>query len=189
MFESSLTTSFEAEVVPLLDVAYNLARWLTRNDQDAQDVVQEAYIRAFRSFAGFRGGNTRAWLLKIVRNTCFTWLQQNRRIQQSVEFDEEVFNSDSYSPNPEEILLQSASRLAVHQALESLPDNFREVLVLRELEELSYQEIADITGAPMGTIMSRLSRSRDALRQSLTALAYEPGQLKTVHGIGHKLVR
>ena len=188
MFEPTLTVSFEEEVVPLLDAAYNLARWLTRNDHDAQDVVQESYIRSFRSFSGFRGGNVRAWLLKIVRNTCFTWLQQNRRAERSVEFDEEVFNSDSCSPNPEEILLQSASHFAVHEALRSLPHNFREVLVLRELEEMSYQEIAEITGMPMGTIMSRLSRSRDALRQSLTALAHEPGPIKTVHRIGHKLV-
>ena len=167
MFDPDLSKRFEEEVVPLLDAAYNMARWLTRNDHDAQDVVQEAYIRAFRSFAGFRGGNTRAWLLKIVRNTCFTWLQQNRRMQPAVEFDEDLFGSDLATLNPEEALLQSAGRLALYQALESLPQNFREVLVLRELEELSYQEIVDITGAPMGTIMSRLSRSRDALRQSL----------------------
>ena len=159
--------NFEQAVLPHLDAAYNLARWLMRNEQDAQDVAQEAYLRALRFFPGFRGGNARAWLLKIVRNTCFTWLQTNRPLQDAAEFDEKLFPADSGAPNPEESVLQNDSDALVRKALEKLPSNFREVLILRELEGMSYKEIADITGVPAGTVMSSLSRARSRLRQIL----------------------
>ena len=161
---------FEQEVLPHLDAAYNLARWLTRNEQDAQDVVQEAYVRALRFFGSFRGGNARAWVLRIVRNTCYNWLQANRPLQRAKEFDENLFGPDPHTLNPEEALLQNASDKMLRQAIESLPLKSREVLILRELEGMSYREIADTTGMPAGTVMSSLSRARRALRQSLAIL-------------------
>lgn len=167
MLEHKDVPDFEQAVLPHLDAAYNLARWLMRNDQDAQDVAQEAYLRAFRFFPSFRGGNARAWLLKIVRNTCYTWLHANRPLQDAAEFDEKLFAPDSRAPNPEESVLQNASDTLVRKALEELPSNFREVLILRELEGMSYREIADITGMPAGTVMSSLSRARGRLRQIL----------------------
>ncbi len=170
MAENNCPRNFEQEVLPHLDSAYNLARWLTRNDQDAQDVVQEAYLRAFRFFGGFRGGEARAWLLKIVRNTCYTWLQQNRPQQPTAEFDENLFGPDPLAPNPEEALLRSDNGKLLRRALEILPTDFREVLILRELEGMSYKEISDVTGMPPGTVMSRLSRARSGLRQSLVNL-------------------
>jgi RNA polymerase sigma-70 factor (ECF subfamily) len=170
---STLTHShlpnFEQVVLPHLDAAYNLARWLARNVQDAEDVVQEAYLRAFRFFPGFRGGDARAWLMKIVRNPCYTWLHANRPLQDATEFDENLF-PDSHAPNPEEVVLQNHSGTLVRKALEKLPPNFREGLILRELEGMSYREIADITGMPAGTVMSNLSRARGCLRQALTNL-------------------
>jgi RNA polymerase sigma-70 factor, ECF subfamily len=169
MFEHQLP-NFEQAVLPHLDAAYNLARWLTRHGQDAEDVVQEAYLRAFRFFPGFRGGDARAWLMKIVRNTCYTWFHANRPLQDAAEFDENVFPPDSHAPNPEEAVLQNDSDTLVRKALEMLPQNSREVLILRELEGMSYKEIADITGVPLGTVMSSLSRARDRLRQVLTTL-------------------
>ncbi len=147
-------------MLPHLGAAYNLARWLTRNERDAEDVVQESYLRAFRFFAGFRGGGARAWLMKIVRNTCYTWLHANRPLQEATEFDETLFSPDSRSPNPEEAVLRNDRGAAVRKALETLPPNFREVLVLRELGGPSHKEIADITGMPAGTVMSSLSRAR-----------------------------
>ena len=170
MAENNCPRDFEREVLPHLDAAYNLARWLTRNDQDAQDVVQEAYLRAFRFFSGFQGGEARAWLLKIVRNTCYTWLQQNRPKQPNAEFDENLFGPDPLAPNPEEALLRSDNGKLVRRALETLPMDFREVLILRELEGMSYKEISEVTGMPLGTVMSRLSRARSGLRQSLANL-------------------
>jgi len=131
MFEQNQLPNFEQEVLPHLDTAYNLARWLTRNDQDAQDVVQEAYLRAFRFFPGFRGGDARAWLMKIVRNTCYTWLHVNRPLQDAAEFDENFFPPDSRAPNPEEVVLQNDSAALLRKALEKLPPNSREVLILR----------------------------------------------------------
>jgi RNA polymerase sigma-70 factor (ECF subfamily) len=167
MPEHNHLPSFEQTVLPHLDAAYNLARWLTRNDRDAEDVVQESYLRAFRFFAGFRGGDARAWLMRIVRNTCYTWLHANRPLQEATEFDETLFSPDSRSPNPEEAVLGNDRSAVVRKALETLPANFREVLILRELEGLSYKEIADITGMPAGTVMSSLSRARYRLRQVL----------------------
>jgi len=170
VFEQNDVSNFELAVLPHLDAAYNLARWLMRKEQDAQDVAQEAYLRAFRFFSGFRGGDARAWLLKIVRNTCYTWLHANRPLQEAAEFDENVFPPDSHAPNPEEIVLQIDSDTLVRKALEMLPPNSREVLILRELEGMSYKEIADITGMPIGSVMSSLSRARVRLRQVLTTL-------------------
>ena len=170
MIEHNQVPNFEREVLPHLDAAYNLARWLMRNEQDAQDVAQEAYLRAFRFFSGFRGGDARAWLLKIVRNTCYTKLNANRPMQDAAEFDENVFPPDFHAPNPEEVVLQNDSDALVRKALEMLPQNSREILVLRELEGMSYKEIADITGVPLGTVMSSLSRARGRLRQVLTTL-------------------
>jgi RNA polymerase sigma-70 factor (ECF subfamily) len=162
---------FEQTVLPHLDAAHNLARWLTRNDQDAEDVTQEACLRAFRFFDGYQGGNMRAWLLTIVRNTCYSWLQQNRRHDSAEVFDEEIHGSEeSGILDPEIQVLAGADQETVHRALDELPGIFREVLVLREIEGMSYREIADVTSASLGTVMSRLSRGRARLRQSLVIL-------------------
>jgi RNA polymerase sigma-70 factor (ECF subfamily) len=152
-----------------LDAAYSLARWLTRNDQDAQDVTQEACLRAFRFFDGYQGGNMRAWLLTILRNTCYTWLRQNRRPDTTELFDEEIHSSESSGgADPENQVLASADKETVQRALEDLPEVFREALVLREMEGMSYKEIADVTSVSLGTVMSRLARARTRLRQSLS---------------------
>jgi RNA polymerase sigma factor (sigma-70 family) len=161
---------FEQVVLPHLDAAYNLARWLTRNEPDAQDAVQEAYLRAFRFFPAFRGGDARAWIMKIVRNACYTSLRERRPLQGAMEFDENLFTPDSRAPNPEEVVLQNDSGSLVRKALEKLPTNFREVLILRELDGMSYKEIAEITGMAAGTVMSSLSRARVRLRQALKDL-------------------
>ena len=151
-----------------LDAAYNLARWLTRNDHDAEDVVQEAYLRAYRYFHSLeRADGGRAWLLAIVRNTCYTWLEKNRPAE-VVALDEDA--DQPVAPpesNPEVIVLQTAQRKLVNQALEELPVRYREVLVMRELEELTYKEIAQVAGIPMGTVMSRLARGRDLLKSAI----------------------
>ena len=160
--------SFEEAVLPHLDAAYNLARWLTHNATDAEDVVQEAYLRAFRFFGGFHGADGRSWLLAIVRNTCYTWLQHNRSPELSIPLDDELREIESKDLNPEALLLQSSDTLMVRQALKELPVEFREVLVLRELEEMSYREIASITDLPLGTVMSRLARGRKRLQPTLT---------------------
>ena len=161
---------FERTVLPHLDAAYNLARWMTRNDQDAQDVTQEACLRAFRFFDGYQGGNIRAWLLTIVRNTCYTWLHRNRPLESEEVFDEEIHGADiSSAADPEVQALAGADREALRRALEDLPEVFREVLVLREIEGMSYKEIADIASVNLGTVMSRLARARTRLRQSLAA--------------------
>ena len=123
--------NFESDVLPHLDAAYNLARWLARNQQDAEDIVQEAFLRAFGAFAGFRGGNARAWLLKIVRNTFYTRLPQKRSQAATITFDEELHSQEGASLSPEALLLKSADRELISRALEELPPNFREVLVLR----------------------------------------------------------
>jgi RNA polymerase sigma factor (sigma-70 family) len=182
MLEHGQLSNFEQDVLPHLDAAYNLARWLMRNEQDAQDMVQEAYLRAFRFFPGFRGGNARAWLVKIVRNTCFTWLHANRPLQDATQFDENFSPPDYHVPNPEQLLLQNDSGTLFHKALENLPASLREVLILREIEGMSYREIADITGTPLGTVMSSLSRARGRLRQDLTSVMNRnkmPGSRRT----------
>jgi RNA polymerase sigma-70 factor (ECF subfamily) len=167
LIECNHLPSFDQAALPHLDAAYNLARWLARNEQDAQDIVQEAYLRAFRFFPAFRGGDARAWIMKIVRNTCYTWLHENRPLQGTMEFDENVFSRDSRPSNPEEFVLQNDSGALLRKALEALPMNFREVLILRELDGMSYKEIAEITGMAAGTVMSSLSRARVRLRQAL----------------------
>jgi len=161
---------FDQTVLPHLNAAYNLARWLMRNEHDAEDAVQEAYVRAFRFFSRFRGGDARAWLLTIVRNTCYSQLRANRPMQDSAEFDENVNTPDSCAPNPEEALLQHDGRDLVRRALDELPVRLREIVILREFEGMSYKEIAEITGLPAGTVMSRLSMARARLRQALTGL-------------------
>jgi len=170
MLAQNRSEAFEKATLPHLNAAYNLAFWLTRNKQDAEDVVQEAFLRAFRYFAGLRGGDARVWLLKIVRNTCYTWLHENRPLQRAAEFDETFSLSDTHIPNPEQAVLQNDNRALLRKALEKLPPNYREVLILRELEGMSYKEIAGVTGIPAGTVMSSLYRGRDHLRQALTAL-------------------
>jgi RNA polymerase sigma factor (sigma-70 family) len=157
---------FEEVVLPHIDAAYNLARWLVRNGADAQDLVQEAYLRAWKGFQGFRGGDGRGWLLAIVRNTCYTWLNETRR-HEPIEFDEEVHSEEADVPEPERLLAQDRARETVEKALEELPPEFREVIVLRELEELSYKEISEIAGVPVGTVMSRLARARARLQVCL----------------------
>jgi RNA polymerase sigma-70 factor (ECF subfamily) len=164
--EQDKEARFEELIMPHLDAAYNLARWLTRNEHDAEDVVQDAFLRAFKFFAGFRGGNSRSWLLSIVRNTSYTWLQKNRK--QDLVFDEKTHDVEDTAANPEVLLLKHADREAVLQAMEELPVEFREVTILRELEEMSYKEIAEVTDVPLGTVMSRLARARKQLQTCLT---------------------
>jgi RNA polymerase sigma-70 factor (ECF subfamily) len=159
--------SFEAIMLPHLDAAHSLARWLVRNQEDAQDVVQEAYMRAFRSFGGFRGGNGRAWLLTIVRNTSYTLLKKNGAVDLSTSFDEEI-HSDSYeSVSPAAVLERAEDGGLIEAAMKELPAEFREILVLRHQEGLSYKEIADIAQIPPGTVMSRLARARARLKECL----------------------
>ncbi len=167
MSEQDKLARFEQAVLPHLDAAYNLARWLTRQAEDAEDLAQEAYLRAFAHFDGFRGGDGRAWLLTIVRNTCYTWLRQNRSQDLETSFDEEAHSPASVDASPEALLLEGADREALKRALEELPVEFREALILRELEGLSYKEIADVAGVPLGTVMSRLARARKLLERNL----------------------
>ena len=159
---------FEQAVLPHLDAAYNLARWLTRDVHDAEDLVQEACLRALKSFEGFRGGNARPWLLTIVRNTCYTWMQQNRSRELTTVFDEEIHTGEPDQCNPETLIIRGADVKQLTKALEELPVEYREAIVLRELEGLSYKEIADVADIPIGTVMSRLARARKRLQQSLT---------------------
>jgi RNA polymerase sigma-70 factor (ECF subfamily) len=158
--------SFDDVVLPHLDAAYRLARWLMRNQDDAEDVVQEASMRAFRYFETFSGHNGRAWFLRIVRNTCFTWRGQSAKAQADV-FDEERHSGAQLTRDPETLLLHAADASLIDETLRDLPDRFRELLVLRELEGLSYQELADVLGIPIGTVMSGLSRARHAFRTAL----------------------
>jgi len=159
--------SFEATVLPHLDAAYNLARWLLHNKADAEDVAQEAVLRAFRFFGSFRGGDGRPWLLTIVRNTCYSYLQKNRSHELSLSIEDELFDVQSQDPSPEARLIQIDSSEILMKALEQLPVETREIIVLRELEEMSYKEIAEIAGVPIGTVMSRLARGRKRLQELL----------------------
>jgi RNA polymerase sigma factor (sigma-70 family) len=159
---------FEDAILPHLDAAYNLARWLMRDDHEAQDAVQDAYLRALRFFSGFRGGDGRVWLLSIVRNTCFSRMRSGRARKGDSEFDEQMHAIDDSAANPETLLLRSQDEASLRRALESLPTEFREVIVMRELEGLSYKEIADVAELPIGTVMSRLARARKRLAQLLT---------------------
>ena len=170
---------FEQAVMPHLDAAYNLARWLTRRDHDAEDVVQEAYLRAFKAFDQYHGraigggrggdsGDARCWLLAIVRNTCFTWLERNRRLESKVNFDESTHVAGCDAFDPHLLLEASDDRDRVRRAVEELPVEFREVVILREFEGLSYQQIAVVAELPVGTVMSRLARARDRLHKTLS---------------------
>jgi RNA polymerase sigma-70 factor (ECF subfamily) len=156
--------SFEAMMLPHMDAAHNLARWLLRNEQDAQDIVQEAYLRAFKSFSGFHGSNGRAWLLTIVRNTSYTLLKKNRAADLTTTFDEEIHTAGHESVSPATILEHSENAQLIKEAMDELPAEFREILTLRHLEGLSYKEIADIAQIPPGTVMSRLSRAHAELK-------------------------
>jgi RNA polymerase sigma-70 factor, ECF subfamily len=156
---------YEMLVLPHLDAAFNLARWLVRSGPDAEDIAQEALLRSYRFFPGFHGGDARSWLLQIVRNACYTWLDKNRRERSVSEFNEEQHLHPSPSPEAQAIVAEDRERLTA--ALESLPLHFREVIVLRELEGCSYKEIATITSIPIGTVMSALSRARRQLQLAL----------------------
>jgi RNA polymerase sigma-70 factor (ECF subfamily) len=160
---------FEKLVLPHVSAAYNLARWLTHNEHDAEDLVQEACMRALKSFGSFDGTSGRAWLLTIVRNTCYTWLQKNRNAEAGISFEEELHSDLHQCPDHAALLIAKEDRQIVRQALEGLPVEFREVLVLRELEGLSYRDISQIAGIPVGTVMSRLARGRRQLQMSLAA--------------------
>jgi RNA polymerase sigma-70 factor (ECF subfamily) len=160
--------SFEAMMLPHMDAAKNLAKWLLRNEEDAEDVVQEAYLRAFRSFGGFHGSNGRAWLLTIVRNTSYTFLKKNRAIAVTT-FDEEIHARDYESPTPITSLDQTENAELIRQAMDELPVEFREILALRHLEGMSYKEIAEIAQLVPGTVMSRLARARAKLKECLAA--------------------
>ncbi|HEV7402227.1 MAG TPA: sigma-70 family RNA polymerase sigma factor [Chthoniobacteraceae bacterium] len=162
------SANFDRTILPHLDAAYNLARWLIGDERDAEDVTQEACLRAFKFFSGFRGGDARAWLLTIVRRSAWTWLRSNRRHEEAVEFDEELHGGVDDSSNPEAALTRAGDVDAVRQALATLPAIFREVLVLREIEGCAYKEIADIAGVPIGTVMSRLTRARRQLQEALS---------------------
>jgi RNA polymerase sigma-70 factor, ECF subfamily len=165
--EQDKLARFEQCMMPHMAAAYNLARWLAGNEPDAQDVVQEAFLRGFKFFGGFRGGDSRAWLLRIVRNSFYDWLRKQRRAELETPFDEQVHEAAAVSPGPDAALLAKADKEMVNQAIEALPVEYREVLVLRELEGLAYKEIADIAELPIGTVMSRLARAREQLRQAL----------------------
>jgi RNA polymerase sigma-70 factor (ECF subfamily) len=158
---------FDQAVVPHLDAAYNLARWLMRNKQDAEDMVQEACLRAFTFFHSFQGEDGRAWLLAIVRNTCYTWLKKNRARELDTVFEEQIHSVEADAANPEVLLVEKADRELLQQLLEQLPTEFREVLILRELEGMSYKQISAIADLPIGTVMSRLARARKRLEQQL----------------------
>jgi len=177
---------FEQCALPHLDAAFNLARWLVGNDSDAQDVVQEAFLRALKYFDSFHGTDARGWLLTVVRNTSYTWLRENRIEDLTVSMDEDGFDSMQSAhealseangfgisaPNPETQFIQQADDDLLRLAIAQLPVEFREAMVLRELEDLSYKQIAAITGVPVGTVMSRLARARKRLQ-----LMFAPGVL------------
>ena len=170
MLKQDELTAFNEAVLPHLAAAYNLARWLARNDHDAQDVVQEASLRAFKYWKGFSGRDCRSWLLAIVRNTFYSWVRQ-RSAQPELTETGEIDDIDDGVPNPENLLLQNASRDMLKAALDELPAEFREAIVLREMEGMSYKEIADIASVPIGTVMSRLARARKRLQIYLTNAA------------------
>ena len=167
MPKNNKTVNFEETILPHLNAAYNLARWLTRDGADAEDVVQEAYLRAFKFFEGFHGGDSRAWVLKIVRNTCYTWLQKNRAHEIATEFDEELHSGEKR--DAETVMIGNIDTKLLQSMINELPVEFREIFILREMEGMSYKEIAAIAELPLGTVMSRLARARRRLQTGLTA--------------------
>jgi RNA polymerase sigma-70 factor, ECF subfamily len=178
---------FELLALPHLDAAYNLARWLARNTSDAEDVVQDAYLRAYRYFDTFQGGNFRVWLLTIVRNTFVTWVKENRSgrmvflpdtpVADTADAEETMWSSRPR--DPEALLLESIDSQTLSRLMEQLPAEYREVLLLREIEDLAYKEIATVTGAPIGTVMSRLARARLSLRN----LWLQQAETENAHGV------
>jgi RNA polymerase sigma-70 factor, ECF subfamily len=169
---------FDETILPHLDAAHNLARWLVRGSVDADDVVQEACLRAFRYFGSFRGGNARAWLLSIVRTTAFRWLEKNGVRQLTTEFNEEIHSEGCEAFDPETVLLRRADTQLLEEAMHHLPHRLREVLLLRELEGLSYKEIAEVVGIPTGTVMSSLFRARERFRRAASKLVRRQVQPK-----------
>ena len=165
--DAATAARFEETALPHLDAAYTLARHLLRNEHDAEDVVQDAFLRAIRHFGGFRGGDMRAWLLTIVRNTCYSWLRRHRTDTQATEYDEMAHDAPRTVDDPESEMLRGALREALDQAIANLPIEFREVVILRDVQGLSYSEIAEVAGIPVGTVMSRLSRARQRLQRVL----------------------
>ena len=185
MSDANSYLNFDAYVFPHLDAAYNLARWLPRNEPYAEDVVHEVFLRASRFCDGSCGGNARAGLLNIVRNTSYTWLERQRSPQPTVELDHSVSPLDASFTNPSEPLLRSEEGKNVRFALEALPPCLREVLILREVEGMSYQEISEVMSIPRGTVMSSLSRARGELRSSLANLAHGNPIHKSAERSGH----
>lgn len=166
--KSSQRAAFERQLLPHLDAAYNLARWLARNEHDAEDLVQESYLRALQFFGGFHGTSSgRAWLLKIVRNTFLTWREQKRKLRNQTAFDENIHSDPRESAGSVLEAIETEDRGLLRDALEKLPLEFREILVLRDLEGLSYNEIRAVTDLPLGTVMSRIARARERLKRSL----------------------
>ena len=178
MAVQSKVVRFEEMALPHLGAAYNLARWLVHNDHDAEDMVQEAYLRAFKFFGGYYGGDFRAWLLTIVRNTCYTWLQHNRMLRQAEPIDDKLDELEADFSDPELLLLRNVDSQIVRQALQELPVEFREVVVLREMEGLSYKEIATVVDLPLGTVMSRLARGRKRLHSLLASRMGEEARIE-----------
>jgi len=164
---------FDASVLRYLDAAYNLARYLLRDPHEAEDAVQDAFLRAVRHFGSLRGSDGRAWLLSIVRNVCFSRLRRQRSMAGAVEFDEEEHGVEDRESGPEADLARTMAAETVREGLDQLAVEFREVLMLRELEGLSYKEIAQVTGTPIGTVMSRLARARRQLSLALGAVKAE----------------
>jgi len=162
---------FEGMIVPHLDLSYNLACWLTRSSADAEGIVQEAYLRAYRYFEAFTGESGRAWMLTIVRDTCLTW--QSRQKRESVMFEERTHTTDSRFANPEQEMLRNPETASLKGCIASIPVEYREILIMREIEELSYQEIADVASIPIGTVMSRLSCARKLLLQTCITVKQE----------------
>ena len=162
-----MTPSFEQSILPHLDAAYNLARWLLRNEQDARDSVQEAYLRAFKAFDRFRGGDGRAWVLTIVRNVCYSHLRRAQRVQVPEQFDEMQHTPINDTLEEAKRFRHELNTERLDAALAALPVEMREVIVLHELEGLAYKEIAAVAGIPIGTVMSRLARARLRLQREL----------------------
>lgn len=164
---TQLLDSFERTMVPHRNAAHSLARWLTRNEHDAEDIVQEAYLRAFRFFDSFHGGDGRAWLLAVVRNTYLSWTRHERRRANAL--NRGVIDLERVEPSVEKRLLDDVQATIVRDCLQSLQSDYRDILVMREFEEMSYREIAETACLPLGTVMSRLSRARLRLGESLQA--------------------